>query len=223
MLACVVQLPDLPLSSLYGDHLLNSVLLLLHVSLPSSAKLGVGLAPCPKGDVVLSLPAIRCTAEEVLRRFEALFGALNNLLVAPVFAKPGTVATVGVAALMRLLANVCHTVAVVPGVCCAYHPQPPPLLSAAVVSTSVRDRRVQVSSLRAPSTLDGKAHFGVDAVSREETLSVIGYAQLLAPLKSLAIQLLGSLLPVLGTHVFAFRRDVATCVIENLNFAWYAQ
>jgi hypothetical protein len=77
----------------------------------------------------------------------------------------------------------------------------------------------QVCCLRAP-TLDAKAHFGVDASSRLETLTPIAYAQLLAPLKTLALQLLGALVPVLGSRVFVCRRDLAMCLLESLGFAW---
>jgi hypothetical protein len=223
----------MPLSAVYVDHVLNSILLLLHVSIPSSARLGVGLAPIPSHDAVLALPAIRCTPEEVLLRFEALFGALHSTLVAPVFVKPGTVASVAVASLLRLLSNVrCY----VPGPISGCHveipsllpplPLPLPLLLSLHADLHSRCQqqpncRGQVACLRAPSVSDAKAHFGVDAVSKEETLSAIGYSLLLAPLKTLAITLLGDLLPVCGTHVFAFRRDLATCVLEDLAFAWH--
>ena len=76
----------------------------------------------------------------------------------------------------------------------------------------------QISSLRA-LPLDARSHFGVDAVSKAETLSVLEYSQLLAPLKSLAIHFLGTFLPVLSSHAFMHRRDLVTAVLECLSYA----
>jgi hypothetical protein len=93
----------------YADSVTNSILLLLHVGLPVAARLGVGLGPKPAPEAALALPPIRCTAEEVLSRFQGLFGALSHLLVHPAAAKPGTALSVDVSAVLRVVANVRKT------------------------------------------------------------------------------------------------------------------
>jgi hypothetical protein len=120
------QLPDLPLSSVYYDAVVNSLLLLLHVSLPASARLGAGLAARPAPEAALTLAPIRCSAEEVLGRFRALFDALRHLL-SPAFAKAGATLPVALSPLLRLLSNVrpsaplAHCCARVCVACLNYH------------------------------------------------------------------------------------------------------
>jgi hypothetical protein len=100
------QLPDLPLSPQYCDHVLNSALLLLHVSLPPAARHALALPAAPVATAVLTLPPIRCSGEDVTRRLQALLSCLRLVLCSPGAVKPGTVMTANVATVMKLLLNV---------------------------------------------------------------------------------------------------------------------
>ncbi len=105
MLLCT-QLPDLPLSTTYPSALVNSINLLLDLAVPAVARVGVSLDAVPDSADVLTLAAIRCCPQDILRRFNALFAALTAALLEPPFAKPGSVSPTPLPVLMKLLTNV---------------------------------------------------------------------------------------------------------------------